>query len=185
MRTRYYVAASLDGFLATEDDSVAWLYTLGDDNVSTYPAFIAEIGAIVMGAATYEWIQGHAADAIAEVGAAWPYTQPTWVFTHRDLTPIAGADVRFVSGDVGAVHAAIRAAVGDRDLWIAGGGELAAQFHDAGLLDEVIVSVASLTLGQGKPLFPRRLQAPWMLEAVTMLGSGFAELRYRVPGRAP
>ncbi|MEI6740117.1 MAG: dihydrofolate reductase family protein [Gemmatimonadaceae bacterium] len=185
MRTRYYVAASLDGFLATEDDSVAWLYTLGDDNRSTYPAFIAEIGAIVMGAATYEWIHGHAEEAIAEVGAAWPYTQPTWVFTHRALTPIAGADVRFVSGDVGAVHAAIRAAVGDRDLWIAGGGELAAQFHDAGLLDEVIVSVASLTLGRGKPLFPRRLPTPWILEEVTMLGTGFAELRYRVPERAP
>lgn len=180
MRTRYYAAASLDGFLATEDDAVDWLHALGEGNASTYPAFIADVGAIVMGAATYEWILGHAEEAIAEVGAAWPYAQPTWVFTHRVLPPVPGATVHFVAGDVRPVHEAIRAAAGERDLWIAGGGELAAQFHDAGLLDEVIVSVGSLTLGRGKPLFPRRLAAAWTLTGVTQLGPGFAELRYRV-----
>ncbi len=65
-----------------------------------------------------------------------------------------------------------------------GGGELAAQFHDAGLLDEAIIQVASVTLGKGKPLFPRlATDPPWTLLSVRQVGPGFAELRYRLPAR--
>ena len=52
----------------------------------------------------------------------------------------------------------MRAAAGERNLWIVGGGDLAGQFADAGLLDEVIVYVAPVTLGRGKPLLPRRIE---------------------------
>ena len=69
-------------------------------------------------------------------------------------------NARFVQGDVRPVHADMRAAAGGRNLWVVGGGDLAGQFHDAGLLDEVIVQIGSVTLGQGKPLFPRRLTQP-------------------------
>ena len=62
-----------------------------------------------------------------------------------------------------------------------GGGDLAGQFHDAGLLDELILQVASVTLGRGKPLFPRRMTAPpFELVSARAIGTGFAELRYRV-----
>ena len=64
----------------------------------------------------------------------------------------------FRSGDVAAVHAEMRAAAGDRNLWIVGGGDLVGQFADAGLLDEVIVYVAPVTLGGGAPLLPRNLE---------------------------
>ena len=75
----------------------------------------------------------------------------------------------------------MRAAAGSRNIWIVGGGDLAGQFHDAGLLDEVIVQVGSVTLGKGKPLFPRRLTSPPLeLMSVRQVGTGFAELRYRV-----
>jgi dihydrofolate reductase len=75
----------------------------------------------------------------------------------------------------------MRAAAGGRNIWIVGGGDLAGQFHDAGLLDEVIVQVGSVTLGKGKPLFPRRLTSPPLeLMSVRQVGTGFAELRYRV-----
>jgi dihydrofolate reductase len=183
MRTQFYTATSLDGFIATEDDSLEWLFPLGDVNQTSYPAFIAEVGALAMGAATYEWMLRHAQTVAAETGSAWPYAQPTWVFSHRTLPAVPGATLHFVRGDVRPVHAAMRAAAGDaKNLWIVGGGDLAGQFHDAGLLDELIVQVGSVTLGRGKPLFPRRLtQPPLHLVSVRQVGSGFAELRYRVP----
>jgi dihydrofolate reductase len=66
--------------------------------------------------------------------------------------------VTFTSDDVASVHAELRAAAGDRNVWIVGGGDLAGQFADAGLLDEVIVYIAPVALGRGAPLLPRRLE---------------------------
>ena len=184
MRTQYFTATSLDGFIATEDDSLDWLFPLGDVNQTSYPAFIAEVGALAMGSATYEWMLRHADTVAAQAGNPWPYTQPTWVFSTRSLPAIPGARLFFVQGDVRPVHAEMRAAAGSRNVWIVGGGDLAGQFHDAGLLNEIIVQVASVTLSQGKPLFPRRLVSPPLkLVSVRQVGSGFAELRYEVPAR--
>lgn len=182
MKTQYFTATSLDGFIATEDDSLEWLFPLGDVSDSSYSSFIAEVGALAMGSSTYEWMLRNAKTVAAETGAAWPYTQPGWVFSTRALPAIPGADLRFVQGDVRPVHAAMCAAAGGKNVWIVGGGDLAGQFHDAGLLDELIVQVGSVTLGQGKPLFPRRLtHPPLSLQSVRQIGSGMAELRYLVP----
>ncbi|MCE8001621.1 dihydrofolate reductase family protein [Billgrantia ethanolica] len=184
MKTQYYTAASLDGFIATEEDSLEWLFTLADLSDSSYPAFIAEVGALAMGASTYEWILRNADTVAAETGSPWPYAQPTWVFTHRDLAIPEGADVRFVQGEVGPIHEEMRAAAGGKNLWIVGGGDLAGQFHDAGLLDELIVQIGSVTLGKGKPLFPRRVLSPTLrLESVRQMGTGMVELRYGVAAR--
>lgn len=182
MKTQYFTATSLDGFIATESDSLDWLFPLGDINDTSYPDFIAEVGALAMGSATYEWMLRHADMVAAETGSAWPYTQPTWVFSTRSLPAVPGAKLSFVQGDVRPVHSAMRAAAGDRNIWIVGGGDLAGQFHDAGLLNEVIVQVGSVTLGRGKPLFPRRVTSPPLaLVSVRQVGTGFAELRYEVP----
>jgi dihydrofolate reductase len=179
MRTQYYTATSLDGFIATEDDALDWLFPLGDPSTSSYPAFVAEVGALAMGSTTFEWIVRHGEQA--EAGSPWPYAQPTWVFTRRRLPPPAGTDVRFVAGDVRPVHAAMREAAGAKNLWIVGGGDLAGQFFDAGLLDELIVQVGSATLGRGKPLFPRRVLHPTLrLVSAQPMGSGMVELRYEV-----
>lgn len=181
MKTQYYTATSLDGFIATEDDSLDWLFPLGDIHDSSYPEFIAEVGALAMGAGTYQWMQRNADKVIAEVGSPWPYTQPAWVFTHSALVPIAGADIRFVKDDVHAVHAQMQAAAQGKNLWIVGGGDLAGQFLDAGLLDEIIVQVGSVTLGRGKPLLPRRVLSPRLrLMSVRQMGRSMAELRYEV-----
>src|SRR5687768_9424611 len=181
MKTQYFTATSLDGFIATEDDSLDWLFPLGDLNASSYPEFIARVGALAMGSATYEWIIRHSAMVASQTGAAWPYSQPTWVFTRRQLAAVARADVRFVRGPVAAVHKEMRAAAGSQNIWVVGGGDLAAQFYDAGLLDELIVQVGSVTLGRGKPLFPRRVLSPTLrLVDVRALGTGMAELRYEV-----
>lgn len=182
MKTQYYTATSLDGFIATEDDSLDWLFPLGNPNDTSYPEFIASVGALAMGSTTYDWMLRHADKVAAETGSPWPYTQPTWVFSRRQLPPIAGADIRFVQGDVIPVHAEMVRAASEKNIWIVGGGDLAAQFYDAGLLDEAIVHVGSVTLGRGKPLFPRRVTSPpWKLLSVRQIGAGFAELRYQLP----
>lgn len=84
-----------------------------------------------------------------------------------------------VNGDVRPIHAEMRAAAGAKNIWIVGGRDLAGQFFDAGLLDELIMQVGSVTLGAGKPLFPRRVtNPPLRLVSARQIGTGFAELRY-------
>ncbi len=178
MKTQYYTASTLDGFIATEDDSLEWLFPLGDINDTGYPGFIKDVGALAMGSATYEWMLRH----IVEAGAPWPYSQPSWVFSSRPREPVAGADIRFVKGDVRPVHAEMKAAAAGKNIWLVGGGDLVGQFYEAGLLDELIVQVGSVTLGRGKQLLPRRITNPALrLVSARRIGPGFAELRYEVP----
>ena len=77
MKVQYYTASTLDGFIATEDDSLEWLFPLGELHDSSYPDFIAEVGALAMGSSTYDWILRNAGAVTAETGSPWPYTQPT------------------------------------------------------------------------------------------------------------
>lgn len=94
---------------------------------------------------------------------------------------VPGANVKFVQGDVRPVHQAMLQAASNKNIWIVGGGDLAGQFHDAGLLDEIIVTVASVTLGDGAPLLPRRITTPPLkLLSAKVYGEGFAELRYEI-----
>jgi dihydrofolate reductase len=159
-----------------------WLFPLGNVAETSYPSFIADVGALAMGSATYEWMLRHADQVAAETGHAWPYTQPAWVFSSRSLPLIEKADIRFVRGDVRPVHTVMRKEAGSKNIWIVGGGELAGQFYDAGLLSEIIVQIGSVTLGRGKPLFPRRLTTPPLrLLSTRQVGAGFAELVYAVP----
>ena len=181
MTTQYYTASSLDGFIATEDHSLEWLFPLATLETTSYPAFIAEVGAIAMGASTYEWLLKHHVKLGTQSASPWPYSQPVWVFTSRQLPAPAGADIRFVRGSVAPVHAAMTAMAGSRNVWIVGGGDLAGQFLDASLLDELIVQIGSVTLGQGKALLPRRVLSPSLrLKSVHQFGEGMVELRYAV-----
>ena len=181
MKTQYYTASSLDGFIATEDDSLEWLFPLADLNETSYPDFITGVGAVAMGSATYEWIIRNSARVAAETGSPWPYTQPVWVFTSRVLPVIEGSDIRLVKGDVRQVHNEMRVAAGSKNIWIVGGGDLAGQFYDAQLLDEFIIQIGSVTLGTGKQLFPRRVLSPILrLISVRQMGTGMVQLRYEV-----
>lgn len=156
MATQYYTASSVDGFIADRDNSLAWLFPndIDQEGPMAYPAFIAEVGALAMGSTTYQWLLDHA----AESGMTEPfYEQPTWVFTHRQF-PAPVGDVRFVSDDVVSTHAEMVAAAGGRNVWIVGGGDLVGQFADHGLLDEIWVQYAPVTLGSGSALLPRNLE---------------------------
>lgn len=171
MATYYYTASTLDGFLATPEHSLEWLFEQDFDleGPMAYPAFAERIGAHAMGASSYEWLLRNS--------DGWDYEGPTWVFTHRELDVPAGADVRFVRGDVTGAHAEMVAAAGEQDIWVMGGGDLAGQFADAGLLDEVWVQFAPVTLGAGAPLLPRDLR----LELLDVARNrDFVCTRYRV-----
>jgi dihydrofolate reductase len=182
VKTQYCTASSLDGFIADPNDSLEWLFPLGDIADTSYPTFIKDVGALAMGSSTYEWMLRHMVGPGADRPEPWPYQQPTWVFTSRTLDGVPGADIRFARGDVRPVHRAMAEAAAGKNVWIVGGGDLAGQFYDAGLLDEMFVQIGSVTLGAGKPLLPRTITSPPLrLVSVRAVGTGFAELHYTVP----
>lgn len=163
MSTIYATATSIDGYIATSEHSLDWLLSRRTDPELGFERFLEGVGAAVMGASTYEWVQRQAGHA------PWSYEMPTWVLTHRAVelaaarpTAWADADLRFGPGDgddgIRAVHAAATVAAGERDVWVVGGGELAGRFADLGLLDAVQLDLAPCTLGSGQPLLPRRLE---------------------------
>jgi dihydrofolate reductase len=152
-RCTYYTATTLDGYIADEHDSLAWLFEQKTEQggPAGYEEFISGIGAMVMGATTYAWIGDH----MRANDEPWSYDIPCWVFTHRAPEPL-GDGITFVAGEVREHHAAIAGSAGERDIWVVGGGDLAGQFADLGLLDQMIVSIAPVTLGAGRPLLPRK-----------------------------
>jgi dihydrofolate reductase len=180
--TQYYTASSLDGFIATVDHSLEWLFQLGDVNDTGYADFIRDVGSLAMGSATYEWMLRNVIKPGTPAEKPWPYTQPVWVFSTRKLKRVDDAPIHFVKGDVRPVHDDMLEAAGDKNIWIVGGGDLVGQFHDVQLLDELIITIGSVTLGSGKPLLPRQIAFPPLrLTSAKAIGSGFAELRYDVP----
>ena len=157
MTTSYFTASSVDGFIADPAGSLSWLLSRDVDRGGPlgYDGFICSVGALAMGSTTYEWLLEH--ELGGDPPKPWPYDLPTWVFSSRELQRVSG-DVRFVRGPVPGPHAEMVAAAGDRDVWVVGGGDLAGQFADAGLLDELWVQYAPVALGAGAPLLPRRLE---------------------------
>lgn len=185
-KAQYYCATSLDGYIATSDDSIDWLQTYegnfegeGVEPIKgAYERFYEGVGALIMGATTYEFVLGH----LAEDGE-WPYKgKPTWILTSRDLPRPEGegVDVRIANASARDLCDELIAAAGERHLWIVGGGNVASQFADEGLLDEVIVFVVPVVLGEGKPLFDRGVPGAMQLTAARPFDNGMVELRYEV-----
>lgn len=180
MSTIYYTATSLDGFIADSKNSLDWLFQFPEPG-EEYNEFAAGLGAIAMGSTTYEWMLQHVVGPEADRPQPWPWNQTAWIFTSRALPGVPGADIRFVQGDVVPVHAEMSRAANGRNIWVVGGGDLAGQFHDAGLLDEIVVQVAPVTLGGGAPLLPRRIASPPMLLKNTrVIGGAMVELHYLI-----
>lgn len=180
MRTQYYTASSLDGFIADAQNSLEWLFQFSDDVGEDYGDFISHVGAIAMGSTTYEWLLANEIRLGTDQAKPWPYSQPSWIFTSRTLPRIPDANIHFVSGDVRAVHDAMRTAAGEKNIWIAGGGELVGQFHDCGLLDEIVITIAAVTLGSGAPLLPRRIVSPPLRLKAVKQRLAFVTLTYEV-----
>jgi dihydrofolate reductase len=177
--TQYYTATTLDGFIADPNHSLDWLFSRDQDRSGplNYAEFISGVGAVAMGSNTYEWILDHEFAGKDPSEWRWPYEVPCWVFTHRRLTVVPDAPIEFTSGDIAVAHQEMVRAAAGRNVWIVGGGDLAGQFADAGLLDELIVYIAPVTLGSGAHLLPRRLEL--RLEELAR-NRDFAAARYSV-----
>jgi dihydrofolate reductase len=183
-RTQYYVAASLDGRIAEADDGLEWLMSIDDGTGSPagedpaepepggYDAFIADVGALVMGARTYDVMVGG-------LVKTWPYEQPTFVYAHRERPIMDGADVRFVDGEVGERHQEMLEVAGGKHLWVVGGGALASQYVERGLLDELILGIAPKWLGSGIPMFAERDDVGWRAVSAHTTRSGMAMVTFR------
>lgn len=169
VRITYYVAASLDGFIADAAGGVDWLPQSNADDYG-YAEFYAGVETLVMGRRTY--------DQALSFGE-WPYPgKAAYVFTHNP--PLDGpTGVRFVQAsapdfvrDILEHHSGA--------MWLVGGADLADQFRQAGLIDEYRVFVIPVILGQGVPLFGGT-GAPTVLrlESTETHADGLVELRYR------
>jgi dihydrofolate reductase len=190
-KTQYYCAASLDGYIAEADDGLDWLlgYEGSFEGAAAEPGpqgdggpyerFYEGIGALVSGSATYEFVLDHLGE-----GGEWPYAgKPYWVLSSRDLPVPEGeaVDVRVVDAKVAELHKEMVTAAGERNLWIVGGGNVASQFAEENLLDEVLVTVVPVVLGGGKPLFQNRVPGgPMQLTGTRAFDTGMVELRYEI-----
>jgi dihydrofolate reductase len=182
-KTQYYTATTLDGYIADENHSLEWLFEVdraeGGDH--SFDSFFADVGAMAMGATTYEWVLAH--ERLLDDPSRWRsyYGEtPCWVFTHRALPPIPDTDIRFVEGEVGPVHEEMTRDAGGKNIWLVGGGDLVGQFSDRQLLDEILVGIAPVTLGRGAPLLPRRLTSSRLELTGVARDRQFARLSYRV-----
>lgn len=170
----YYVAQSLDGFVADQHNSIDWLLDFGFEQFQEhYDAYFSGVGAVIMGGTTFRWL--------AASGEPWPYPGlPTWVLTRRELPSLAGAEVVATDTDIASVAHAARAAAGDQAVWMLGGGVTAAQFAAAGELDELRVTVMPITLGRGASVLPHAGEPQrWQLTGTTEFPGGAVELAYR------
>ena len=168
----YYAALSLDGRIAGDGHDLSFLQTLtGAEN--DYEVFYADVDSLIMGARTWDFMVAH---------GSWPYAgKPTWIVTHaRQLAELPGAEpVEVFGGEIGELTRLIEAR-GLKRTWLVGGGDFVGEFSDRGLLDEIILGIAPVTLGAGAPPRPRRLSAQQMaLTHVAQMGQ-FAYLSYAV-----
>lgn len=166
-----YIAASLDGFIATSDDSLDWLFKyegmdLGEHD---YNLFLKRIRTVVMGRGTY--------DFIARQPAPWAYgEQRVLVVTSHPITsPMGALELR---QDVDALISELRA-LDDGDVWMLGGGQLQMAFLERGALDEIEIYVIPELLGGGRPLFPATgLETSPRLISARSMDRGCVRLHY-------
>jgi dihydrofolate reductase len=166
-----YIAQSLDGFIADKDGGVEWLerFNAAEEDYG-YEEFMSNVGGVVMGASTYE--QAMSWDI------PWPYhAMPSWVVTHRRLPTPQGADVRFAEGPVRLIMSDIEEAV-DGNVWLVGGANLVRQFLEARLVDELMLFVVPVMLGEGIPLFQQAAPTEASLVGAREFKTGLVELRY-------
>ncbi len=137
-----YIAISLDGLIAGPDGEIDWLDVGGDDDYG-YSEFYASVDTTLMGNTTYP---------ITLTADEFPYPDTTnYVFTKRTLPPDT-AHVRFISGDIAAFVQSLKTGPG-KNIWLIGGGQINTVMLNAGLIDEMILTVFPVVLGEGIPLF--------------------------------
>jgi dihydrofolate reductase len=166
---RLYIAASLDGFIATSDGGVSWLEPYHSPALG-YDEFLKSIGTVVMGRTTY--------DQALTFPGPWPYAEKrTIVLTSRPIEKPPPGVERW-SGGVGALADHLRTR-SNMDVWVCGGARTARAFIDLDQVDRIELYVIPVLLGEGLPLFERSHHASSLrLERTRSFGNGVVELVY-------
>jgi dihydrofolate reductase len=170
-RFRIYIAASLDGYIATPDGGVEWLAPFQAADYG-FDAFLASVDTALMGRATYEQAIGFC--------EGWPYAGKRGVvLSSREIEGLPeGVERR--SGEVAPIAEALRNN-GGGDVWIVGGARVVRDFLDAGLVDEIDLFLIPRLLGDGVPLFAKSpRQADLHLVDTQPLPGGVVRLLYRL-----
>ena len=174
-RVTLHMVSSLDGFIAKKDNSVSWMNDAGsvyEAGVSISEeeaaAFVKAIDCYVMGGRTYE----HA------LQLGWPYGDtPTVVVSSREW-PAARKSVEFYSGNLKTLVDA-KLAPRYRNIWLVGGAMLGQRFLELGLVDEIVLTIAPVLLGEGLRMFGGSpAEERWSLKNVAAYKNGFVELSY-------
>ncbi|MFS0562457.1 dihydrofolate reductase family protein [Terribacillus sp. 179-K 1B1 HS] len=164
-----FIATSLDGYIATKEDSLDWLYSVEGEGDNGYSEFYETVDTVLMGKRTYDWIMDHAEQ--------FPYqNKMCYVFTRSEMKN--AEDVQFVRNDIVSFINKLKLQEG-KDIWMAGGGELLSAFMQEQLVDELILTVAPVLLGSGIPLFKEGNQTKLTLKRKRSFNQ-FVELHYEV-----
>jgi dihydrofolate reductase len=170
-RVIVHIAASADGYIARPDGDLDWLTSRpAPKGFYGMGAFMKSIDTTVMGRKTYE--------TSLRLGATFTAKEPTIVFTRRKAPRRVPPGVQFVNEPIGPFVSRLRRQPG-KDIWLMGGGEVIAAFLDADAVDEFVVSVIPVFIGDGIPLIERRdRHLPLRLRAVKSFKDGLVQMRY-------
>jgi len=171
-----HIATSADGYIARPDGDIEWLtnrpaprgfYGMGK--------FERSIDAKLLGRKTY--------DLSLRLGATFTGKTRHYVFSRQPPPASVPSGVEFVTGGIGPFAKRLREQKG-KNIWMMGGGEIIAAFLDAGAIDEFVISVVPVLIGDGIPLIaPRHLDVPLRLRSVQRFPDGLVQLHYIVEKR--
>jgi dihydrofolate reductase len=172
-----HIAASADGYIARANGDLEWLTSRpAPEGFYGMNAFIRTIDTKVLGRKTYE--------ESLRLGAKFEDKDRTVVFSHQAPPPGTPRNVEFVSDAISAFASRLRAQPG-KDIWLMGGGEIIGAFLDAHEIDEFVISVVPVFIGDGIPLIARRHRHVALeLVSTDRFEDGLVQIRYRVAGRA-
>jgi dihydrofolate reductase len=172
-----HIAASADGYIARPDGDLEWLTSRpAPEGFYGMNAFMKSIDTLLLGRKTYE--------VSLSLGGTFDKKTRTIVFSHNPAPADAPSGVEFVGGAIGPFVSRLREQPG-KDIWLMGGGELIASFLDEQAIDEFVVSVVPVFIGDGIPLIARRhRQVPLELQSVERFDDGLVQLHYRVEGHS-
>ncbi|MER7168149.1 dihydrofolate reductase family protein [Micromonospora sp. NPDC000207] len=175
-RLQYQCSMSLDGFIAGPGGDMSWATPYLTDDAGLTADLVPQVGALFVGARTFRGDDpNRGTDQEGAYGGQW--SGPSVVLTHHaPAEPVP--DVTF-SDDLATAVATARAAAGDRLVAVLG-ADVARQCVEAGLLDEILVTIVPVLLGDGVRLFHRPGGAPVPLDLVEQRGR---TLLLRLPAR--
>jgi dihydrofolate reductase len=171
-----HIATSADGYIARPDGSLDWLTSRpAPKGFYGMPQFTRSVDAKLLGRKTF--------DLSVEMGAPFSADDRHYVFSRQPPPASVPAGVEFVSQSIGAFAKRLRDQAG-KNIWMMGGGAIIASFLDEDLIDEFIISVVPLFIGEGIPLIaPRHRAVPLKLRSVKPFPDGVVQVHYDVRTR--